>query len=156
MAYVAFADNGNPDDLFWDFVEEYVIFEPYTYSELEDVVWSLYTNPSEIWDCYRYHRMDADSYRDPFYFGPKHFRSGINIFTSEEHYQRTFANKHYHRFFGVKARYAMKSLYPKKPCCGSYKQLPFSTRWWFRTIFQRRHILPGDIRGWDAIYDLLK
>lgn len=150
MAYVAFADNGSPAELFWDFVEEYVIFRDYTYHEVEEVVDDLYTHPASIWDDYREHRMRAEDYRDPSWFGSWHFRSRINILTPEQHYERTFCNPHYHRFFGSKAPYLMDSLYPQtKP------KSNFFSRWWWRAIFDRRsHIIPGDIWGWDLILSI--
>lgn len=146
MAYVAFADNGDPDELFWDFVEEYVIFRRFTYSKLDEIVWELYTHPAEIWDCYRKHRVRAD-YRDPSWFGKTHFLYGVNVLTSEEHYKRTFASRDYLPFFGVKAQYLMEQIYPEEPCCNKHNRGPFR-RWWNRAFSSRRPLVGDFPRAW--------
>ena len=138
MAYVAYSDNGDPDELFWDFVEEYVIFRRFSYSKLDEIVWELYTHPAEIWDCYREHRVRCD-YRNPFWIGKTHFLYGINVLTPEEHYIRMFVSRDYLPFFGVKAQNIKIPSY--KPCCDKHKNQRVVSRWWNRAFSPRRPLV---------------
>lgn len=91
MAYVAGGYDGRSDELFWDFVEEYIIsMDSVNYHDIEDYVCELWSHPATIWNDYRRHRM-SDEYRNPIWFGPGHFRYGLNILTPEEHYHQMFS-----------------------------------------------------------------